>query len=139
MIGEKQPIIAELLVVYRYYFFFLHIQDPYILPFCRQPIYSLYQGYNYSYLMLTAFIGSSYMSNIFAWIVLWVLYSYFSFECYGTCMAHKRHKHRGTGYTRHKHKVTRHTDTNIDVGGIDTNIEVQDIQTSIEVWPVWDI
>ena len=30
MIGEKQPIITELWVVYGYYFFFLPIQDPYM-------------------------------------------------------------------------------------------------------------
>ena len=34
--------------------------------FCRQPIYSPYHGYNYSYLMLTNFIGSSYMRDFFA-------------------------------------------------------------------------
>ena len=31
MIGEKQPIIAELWVMYGYYIFFPAIQDPYIL------------------------------------------------------------------------------------------------------------
>ena len=52
--------------MYGYYFLCLPIQDPYILH-----IYSPYHDYNYSYLMLTNFIGSSfigsgYMSDVFA-------------------------------------------------------------------------
>ena len=47
-------------ILYEHYFFCL----PY-LP-SRQPIYSLYHGYNYSYLMLTNFIGSSYMGDFLA-------------------------------------------------------------------------
>ena len=34
-------------------------------PFCRYPIYRLYLGYNYSYLMLTNIIDSSYTSDFF--------------------------------------------------------------------------
>ena len=66
MTGEKQPTIPELWVVYGYFFFCLPIQDPYIsYLFCRQPIYGLYHCYNYSYLMLTDFIGISYMRDCF--------------------------------------------------------------------------
>ena len=36
-IEEKQPIITELWVVYGYNFFFLHIQDPYILNILQAP------------------------------------------------------------------------------------------------------
>ena len=64
LIGKERPIIAELCVVYGYYSFFLPMQNPYSYTFCRQPIYSLYHDYNYSYLILTNFIGSSYMSCI---------------------------------------------------------------------------
>ena len=63
----KQPIIAEVWVVYGYYFLFLPILDPYI-PHILQATHtqpSPYHGYNYSYLMLTNFIGSSYMSYYF--------------------------------------------------------------------------
>ena len=58
--------------------------------FCGQPISSPYHVYNYSYLMHTNFIGSSYMSDVFAimlpvlsciGVVLWVLYLYFCLEC----------------------------------------------------------
>ena len=31
---------------------------------CRQPIYSPYHGYNHSYLMITNFIGNSYMNDL---------------------------------------------------------------------------
>ena len=41
--------------------------------FFRQPIYSPYHGYNYSYLMLTNFIGSCYMSDFF-FLQKWYLY-----------------------------------------------------------------
>ena len=33
--------------------------------FCIHPIYSLYRGYNYTYLILTNFMGSNYMSDFF--------------------------------------------------------------------------
>ena len=60
---EKQPIIAELCVVYGYYFSFRPYKTHISYTFCRQPISSPYHGHNYSYLMLTNFIGSSYMSD----------------------------------------------------------------------------
>ena len=44
---------------------------------CRQLIYSTYHGYNDSYLMLTNFIGSSYMSDFYAkmlWVVVLLAY-----------------------------------------------------------------
>ena len=69
MSTEKQPIIAELWVRYGYYFLFLPIQDPYFL-LISHTTHSLYYGYNYSYLMLTKFIGTSYMSEYFAKVLL---------------------------------------------------------------------
>ena len=45
---RKHPMIAELWVVYGYYFFFLPIQDPYILHVLQAAhIYSPYHGHNY--------------------------------------------------------------------------------------------
>ena len=58
--------------------------------FCRQPIYSQYHGHNYSYLMLTNFIGHSYMCDFVAkmlpikssiWVVFWVLCVCCGLEC----------------------------------------------------------
>ena len=40
--------------------------------FCRQPICGPYHGYNYSYLMLTNFIGGSYMSDFFAKMLTYI-------------------------------------------------------------------
>ena len=56
--------------------------------FCRQPIYSLYHYFNYSYLMLTNFISSDFFSkkkliSSSIWVVLWVLYAHF---CAHTCV-----------------------------------------------------
>ena len=64
MTGEKQLIIAELWEVYRYYFFFLSLQNKYILHILQathiQPVSRL------QLLLFTAnFIGSSYMSEFF--------------------------------------------------------------------------
>ena len=59
----KQLIIAEIWVVYGYYISFYPCKTHISYTFCRQPISSPYHGYNYSYLMLTNFIGSSYMSD----------------------------------------------------------------------------
>ena len=42
-----------------------HARPIYLTYFYRQSINRLYHGYNYSYLMLTDFIGSSYMIDIF--------------------------------------------------------------------------
>ena len=51
MIGEKQSIIDELWVVYGYTSYKIYFQ----------PIYNLYHGYDYSYLMLTNSIGRCYL------------------------------------------------------------------------------
>ena len=46
------------------------MQNPYIPHILQAAIYSLYQGYYYSYLMLNNELDSSYMSDFFAKMLL---------------------------------------------------------------------
>ena len=66
LIGEKQPIINELWVVYGFISRFCPNKTHISYTFRRQTIYNMYHGYSYAYLMLTNFIGNSYMSDLFA-------------------------------------------------------------------------